>query len=123
VGAQNEIGFLAPDSCGSLVFQSILVDIPEEFREFGDVWQIHFIQNLLYFSTRKYLFRRNNDGTYKIWQAKNVLGQKVITLVNEFQQSGKYQVQWNASGFPSGVYYYQLETGNYRDVKKMFLLR
>ena len=53
----------------------------------------------------------------------NLLGQKVITLVSERQKAGHHQVEWNASGFASGVYYYQLVAGEFREVKKMILLR
>jgi hypothetical protein len=53
----------------------------------------------------------------------NLLGQKVATLVNAYQQAGSHQVQWDASGFPSGVYYYKLQSGFFLDVGKMILLR
>jgi len=53
----------------------------------------------------------------------NLLGQKVATLVNEQQQAGYHQVEWDASGFSSGVYYYRIEAGEFQDVKKMILLR
>jgi signal transduction histidine kinase len=71
-GAQKEIGFLVPDSSGMLRYKSILSEIPEKYRDFSDVWQIHFINNLLYFNTRKYLFRRDANGAFKVWIAKNV---------------------------------------------------
>jgi len=53
----------------------------------------------------------------------NLIGQKVATLVNGQQQAGHYQVEWDATGFSTGVYYYQLVAGEYREVKKMILLR
>jgi hypothetical protein len=53
----------------------------------------------------------------------NLLGQKVVTLVNEKQAAGSYQVKWNASHYPSGIYYYKLEAGELSEVKKMILLR
>jgi len=40
----------------------------------------------------------------------NLLGQKIVTLVNKKQQAGNYSVKWDASGFGSGVYFYRLET-------------
>ena len=40
----------------------------------------------------------------------NLLGQKVATLVSAKHPAGKYEVQWDASGFSSGVYFYQLST-------------
>jgi hypothetical protein len=53
----------------------------------------------------------------------NLLGQKVATLVSEKQQAGHHQVEWDASGFASGVYYYRIQAGEFVDVKKMILLR
>jgi photosystem II stability/assembly factor-like uncharacterized protein len=53
----------------------------------------------------------------------NLLGQKVVTLVSEKQQAGSYQVEWDASGFASGVYYYRIEAGKFVAVRKMVLLR
>lgn len=42
----------------------------------------------------------------------NILGQKLATLVSEKQPAGSYNVQWDATGFSSGVYYYKIEAGN-----------
>ena len=53
----------------------------------------------------------------------NLLGQKVATLVSEKQNAGYHEMVWDASGFSSGIYYYQLVAGDYREVKKMILLR
>jgi len=53
----------------------------------------------------------------------NLLGQKVVTLVSEKQKAGHHQVEWDASRFATGIYFYILRAGDYRDVKKMVLLR
>jgi hypothetical protein len=53
----------------------------------------------------------------------NIQGQKVATLVSETQPAGMYTSQWDATGFASGVYFYQLTAGAFRDVNKMILLR
>jgi hypothetical protein len=53
----------------------------------------------------------------------NLLGQKVAILVSEKQAAGRYQVEWDASGFASGVYYYKLQTGEFVEVKEMILIR
>ncbi len=39
-----------------------------------------------------------------------IMGQKITTLVSEKQLPGEYKIRWNASGFPSGVYFYQIIT-------------
>ena len=53
----------------------------------------------------------------------NILGQKVITLVDKRQPAGSYEVKWDASQFSSGVYLYSLRAGDYRDMKKLVLLK
>jgi hypothetical protein len=53
----------------------------------------------------------------------NLNGQKVASLISETQSAGKYTVQWDASGFASGIYYYELRTSDYCAVKKMALMK
>jgi len=53
----------------------------------------------------------------------NLLGQKVATLVDKKQAAGTYTVQWEASGFSSGVYYYKIEAGEFSETKKLVLLK
>jgi photosystem II stability/assembly factor-like uncharacterized protein len=53
----------------------------------------------------------------------DVLGKEVATLVNESKPAGSYEVEWNASDLPSGVYIYQLRTGTSVQMKKMMLLK
>ncbi len=53
----------------------------------------------------------------------DVLGREVAVLINDNQQSGKHEIQWNASGYPSGVYFYKLSAGNYSETKKMVLVK
>ena len=61
-----------------------------------------------------------NDVELNIY---NLLGQKIVTLVNEKQNPGHHQVEWDASRFSSGIYYYQIKAGNFQDVRKMILIR
>jgi hypothetical protein len=54
----------------------------------------------------------------------NLFGQKVATLVSDIQPNGKYKIEWDASGFASGVYLYRIVTDNgYTETKKLILLR
>lgn len=52
-----------------------------------------------------------------------ILGNEVITLVNEKKNSGSYKVEFNGTNLPSGVYYYKLESENFVETKKMILLK
>ncbi len=53
----------------------------------------------------------------------NVLGQEVKTLVNGYQQAGKYTVSFDASSLTSGVYFYSISSESFNQVKKMLLLK
>ncbi len=48
-------------------------------------------------------------------------GHRVATLVDEFMRPGTYQVTWDASSFPSGLYYYRLESGTWARTATMML--
>ncbi len=53
----------------------------------------------------------------------NILGQEVAELVNETKDAGTYSVQFDASSLASGLYFYQLRTGNIVETKKMLLIQ
>jgi alkaline phosphatase D len=54
----------------------------------------------------------------------NLLGQKVAVLVSERQQAGYHEVEWNATGFASGVYLYRIATDKgFTQTKKLILLK
>jgi hypothetical protein len=53
----------------------------------------------------------------------DVLGREVATLVNEIKPPGEYSVAWDATGFPSGVYFYRLTTKDGSTTRGMLLLR
>ena len=53
----------------------------------------------------------------------DILGNEIATLVNEEKTSGTYEVEFNAAGFTSGVYFYQLKTNEFIQTRKMILLR
>jgi len=53
----------------------------------------------------------------------DILGREVAKLVNEKLNAGTYLVDWNASQYPSGVYFYRLQSGDFVDVKKMLMIK
>ena len=61
----------------------------------------------------------------------DVLGKEIVTLVNEEKPAGSYEVEFYGAGLPSGIYFYQLRSGNpstgsgqsFVETKKMVLLR
>jgi hypothetical protein len=52
-----------------------------------------------------------------------MMGQEVMTLVNEFKEKGMYNVSFNAGRLASGIYIYKLEAGNFVQIKKMILTK
>ncbi len=53
----------------------------------------------------------------------NLLGQMVATLVDEVQEAGYKSVEWNASNYPSGIYYYRLVVGEFNSTKKLLIMK
>jgi hypothetical protein len=68
----------------------------------------------------RYQIPVNSDVTLKVY---DLLGREVETLVNEFKPAGKYEVEFNANNLNSGIYFYNLEADNFRETKKMILLK
>ena len=58
--------------------------------------------------------------TLKIY---DVLGREIISLVNEVKSAGNYSVDFNASKFSSGVYFYKLESNGFSSIKRMLLVK
>jgi len=53
----------------------------------------------------------------------NLLGQKIITLINKDVDQGLHKVNWDANDFAGGMYYYTLISGKNKSTKKMILLK
>ncbi len=53
----------------------------------------------------------------------DVLGRELVTLMDEKKTAGSYTIRWDASRYPSGVYFYRLRAGGFAETKKMVLLR
>jgi hypothetical protein len=53
----------------------------------------------------------------------DILGREVATLVNENKPAGIYEVEFNASSLPSGIYFYSISTNEFHQVKKMLLVK
>jgi len=53
----------------------------------------------------------------------NMLGQRVATLVNEFQSAGNHAVKFDASHLASGIYVYRMHVNNFSSTRKLILLK
>jgi hypothetical protein len=52
-----------------------------------------------------------------------MLGKELEDLVNERLQPGTYEVTFDGSNLPSGIYFYKLTVGNYIETKKMLMIK
>ncbi|MBK8981053.1 MAG: T9SS type A sorting domain-containing protein [Ignavibacteria bacterium] len=67
-----------------------------------------------------YELRITNDVKLKVY---DILGNEVLTLVNEKQAAGSYEAEFDGSGLASGIYFYRLETGEFIQTKRMALVK
>jgi aminopeptidase N len=71
-------------------------------------------------TTIEYSIPQSGTVTLKVF---NVLGKEVATLVNGQNEAGKHIVNFDATNFNSGVYFYKIEAGSFVETKKMILLK
>jgi len=53
----------------------------------------------------------------------DVLGNEIAALVKGEKPAGSYEVEFNASSIPSGIYFYKLQAGSFVETKKMVLMK
>ncbi len=53
----------------------------------------------------------------------DILGREIVELINEQKFAGTYEVKFNASNLPSGIYFYRLTAGSFSNTKKMILIK
>ncbi len=67
-----------------------------------------------------YPLSRGENVTLKIY---DIIGREIVTLVNEKLQPGTYEVTFDGSKYASGVYFYQLRTGDFLNTKRMVMIK
>ncbi|MCR4417754.1 MAG: T9SS type A sorting domain-containing protein, partial [Ignavibacteria bacterium] len=53
----------------------------------------------------------------------DILGNEIVTLIDEYREKGIYEIEFDASNMTSGIYYYSLRIGNFAKTKKMIVLK
>lgn len=67
--------------------------------------------------------RERVDREMVMLKVYDILGNEIMTLVNEAKEPGTYAVQFSSDGLSSGIYFYRLSAGMYSESKKMVVLR
>ena len=70
----------------------------------------------------KISYKIKKDG-FVFLNVYNLVGQVVRVLVNEDQQAGTYEVEFDAGDLPSGIYLYKLQINSFSSVKRMTLVK
>jgi len=63
------------------------------------------------------------ERTYVVVNIYNILGIKLLVLVNMEQEKGRYKVQFIAEDLPSGLYIYELKTPLFKQTRKMLYMK
>jgi len=71
-------------------------------------------------TTIRYNLNEPGYATIKIF---NTLGDQIQTLINDYKESGSYEIEWNAINVASGIYFIQLSVNGNVITKKMMLLK
>ena len=67
-------------------------------------------------------FQIAKEGFVKL-SVYDILGRQVTDIFNEELKAGTYEAEWNASNYPSGIYFYRLITDTYTQSRKMILIK
>jgi hypothetical protein len=62
-------------------------------------------------------------NSHVVLKVYDILGREVMTLVSEREQAGTHSAKFDGASLPSGVYFYRLQAGNFRETKKLMLLK
>jgi hypothetical protein len=117
VNKKDTIDFLITDANGLMMTKQFIFSYtgPKEFK-----LEQNFPNPFNPTTRIQYQVSGIAEVTLKVY---DILGSEVVTLVNEEQQPGYYEVQFNASNFASGMYVYRLTAGNFISTKKMMVLK
>lgn len=63
------------------------------------------------------------SGSFVTLKVYDILGQEVAVVVDKFQESGSYSVEFDSQNLSGGMYYYKLQAGTYTEIRKMILLK
>jgi hypothetical protein len=109
-----------------------MTDFASGFFTIGGVLQGSPIADLVFNLNQNHPnpFNPTTTISYSLPQAENVklsifnlIGEEIGLLVNEFQQTGDYNLTFDAADLPSGIYFYSLTAGNFSETRKMMLLK
>lgn len=115
VHENNNVGWAPAIGYGSIVGVESEITIPDEY-----VLYQSYPNPFNPSTTIKYSVPNSEVVSLKVY---DILGRQVAVLLDEYQTAGTYSIDFNASRFASGIYFYQLHSGSYVETKKMILMK
>jgi hypothetical protein len=121
---------LAVATISHLAINNIIVDVKNEINVFADNFEL--LQNYpnpfnpstkIKYTIPSFTLRQAQSDVLVTLKVYDVLGNEVAKLVEEYKSAGSYEVEFDAFNLPSGVYFYQIQTGSFIETKKMILLK
>lgn len=107
---------------GTLTIICTFVDIHPIYNEIPSQFSLSQNYPNPFNPTTHFEFQIASFGLVKL-TIYDILGREIATLVNDQLQPGTYEVAWDASNYPSGVYYYKLKADDFSETKKMILMK
>jgi len=108
--------------CGTVKLENVQNDLPSVFGLFQNYPNPFNPSTMI-----RYEIPNESKVLIKVY---DILGREIATLVNDYQKAGRYQVEWNARNFASGVYFYSIkampigrQAGDFYSTKKLILLK
>jgi len=118
--------------CGNLAWQKVMKysircvkDTPSKIEiESNQIHGYDLIQNFPNpFNPHTTIIYQIPESGFVLLKVFDVLGNEVSTLVREEKQPGEYKVEFSGDGLTSGIYFFIIQAGNFRETKKMLLLK
>ena len=104
----------------------VTVDIVDYVRDIGSELPLDYALHQNYpnpFNPSTDIRFDLREHTHVTLAVYNVLGQKVLTLVDQPLDAGSHLVSFNGTSLASGVYFYNINAGNFTDMRKMVLMK
>jgi photosystem II stability/assembly factor-like uncharacterized protein len=118
----EEIGYAFGNGGTILKYNPAVIGINGNQNTVSDQYALHQNYPNPFNPMTKLKFQMSNKGFVKL-TIFDMLGKEIVTLVNEDLNEGTYNFEWNASNYPSGIYFYKLEAGEFSQSRKMVLIK
>jgi len=110
-------------TCMPIGIQPISSEIPQRYELFQNYPNPFNPITKLKFSIPLLRGVAGEAGRGVLLNVYDVLGKEIAVLVNQNLKPGIYEIEWDASNIPSGVYFYSIITSEFTQTKKMVVLK